>query len=72
MSKKVTPIIIGIIVALCIIAFYAYIILPDTTSFFGKIIMMIISVAFVLVTIYVVKQRVDEIESGEENDISKY
>ncbi len=72
MSKKITPIIIGIIVALCIIAFYAYIILIEITSFFGTIIMTIISVAFVLVTIYVVKQRVDEIESGEENDISKY
>ena len=70
-KKKIAPIVITVIM---IIYYYAYFGLMITVidSLIIKILMGIIPLALSGTMIYVCIQRINEINGGEEDDISKY
>ena len=56
-----------------ILFFWAFFILKDAyLSTFTKTLMAIIPLAFAMVNIYVLFERIKEIRSGEEDDLSQY
>lgn len=69
--KMLTPVVIGIVIAF-------YMMLWISTLFFldaPKIVIVLFGVpmlALLFLWIHVVKERLDEIRSGEEDDLSKY
>lgn len=69
--KMLTPVVIGIVIA-------CYMMLWISSLFFldaPKIVIVLFGVpmlALLFLWIHVVKERLDEIRSGEENDLSKY
>lgn len=69
--KMLTPVVIGIVIA-------CYMMLWISTLFFldaPKIVIVLFGVpmlALLFLWIHVVKERLDEIRSGEEDDLSKY
>ncbi len=72
MNKKfVAPIVIGIL--LCLYYFgilFALTLEGSSTILIG--VFTLIVVVLITVVIYVVKERIDEIKGGEEDDLSKY
>ncbi len=72
MNKKlIAPIVIGILLCL----YYFGIVFALTLEGISSIIIGILTVVVILligVVIYVVKERIDEIKGGEEDDLSKY
>lgn len=64
-----------VIVALCIIAYYmagALIVVKIHIPNVVKIIALIVSILLTIVIVIVLIERIKEIRSGEEDDISKY
>ncbi len=71
-KNMIAPIIVGILMAMYFL-FYFYIIAFVTDfNIFAVIVGLIIAIIFIALMIYTVKQRYSEIESGEEDDLSKY
>ncbi len=72
MSKKIIPpIIIGILICLFLCSYIFYILYTGVTGMFF-VIPIIVLISLVILTMFVVKERIKEIESGEEDDLSKY
>ena len=70
-KKMVAPIVITVIFVLYYCFFAALcIVMPIPIGI--RLLMGIIPLAFVGVIIYVLIERIDEIRSGEEDDLSKY
>lgn len=71
MKKMAAPLIIGAIVALYFMMWICTIFWMDAS---GIVILMVGMplVMLLLLWVYVVKERIDEIRSGEEDDLSKY
>ncbi len=71
MRKLIAPIvIICIAVAYYIIVGFCISYIP--APFGGKLLLFIIPAAFIGVSIYVLIQRINEVRSGEEDDLSQY
>lgn len=71
MKKIIAPLIVTALFVVYFVVYFAVLIfaIPD---FFVKIILGIIPLIFAIVMIYVCIQRIKEIRSGEEDDLSKY
>ena len=71
MKKMIAPIIITVIIIVYLLIYFGFVIwlIPDARI---KIILGIIPIAFCGTMIYVCAQRIKEIRSGEEDDLSKY
>lgn len=70
MKKIIVPTIITIIFILYFIIYFGFII--SLLDGFIKIALAVIPAGFTAVMIYVLVERIKEIRSGEEDDISKY
>ena len=71
-SKMIAPIIIAIILIVYYVAIAAAFVLIPDTAVIVKILMIIIPLALAGVAFAVTVERVNEIRSGEEDDLSKY
>lgn len=70
-KKIIAPIIIAVILV-CYYILYFVILLTLLPGLVIKLMLRIIPLIFAGVTIFVCIQRIDEIRSGEEDDLSKY
>lgn len=70
-KKLIAPIVITILLVIYLVSFFVtwiYVSVPVI----GKIIGSVIPLALIGVSIYVLIERIKEIRSGEEDDLSKY
>lgn len=67
----IAPIVIGIIVALYFFMWIVMIFSVEVNLFITLLIGLPL-IALLFLWIYIVKERIDEIRSGEEDDLSKY
>ncbi len=76
MNKKIiAPIVVGVLVCTYLCLYLIGVFFIDLSLGGTAILTLVFSaiiIASIFVMIYVVKQRVDEINGGEEDDISKY
>ena len=71
-NKIIAPIIIAaILIVYCVAIAAAFMLIPDLTVII-KLLMVIIPLALAGVAFAVTVERVQEIRSGEEDDLSKY
>lgn len=70
-KKLAAPIAIAVLLVLYYIAFFVFILALDIPALV-KLLMGIIPLAFAGCVIYVLVERIKEVRSGEEDDISKY
>ncbi len=72
MNKKfIVPIFIGLLICSYLIFFLFNIVDFGFFSIF-TVVATITIISLIILTVYLVKQRIDEIKGGEEDDISKY
>ncbi len=69
-KKLIAPIIITVIFILYFIVYFGFLI--TLLNGYLKYLLGIIPIAFTAVTVYVCVERIKEIRSGEEDDLSKY
>ena len=69
--KMLAPIIIGILIAFYMMIWISSLFFLDAPEFL-VILFGILMLALLFLWIHVVKERLDEIRSGEEDDLSKY
>lgn len=72
MKKLVAPIIITVLLIIAYILWGVSVALFLEVSIFLKLIWLIIPIILIGVCIYVLIERIIEIRSGEEDDLSKY
>ncbi|MBH1942109.1 hypothetical protein I5677_14500 [Mobilitalea sibirica] len=72
MKKMIAPILITIFILLYYIGFACLLIFIDGIPMYVKLLGGIIPLFFAGVGIYVLVERIKEIRSGEEDDLSKY
>lgn len=70
-KKMVAPIIIAVVLALYYIGFFAVCVIVPV-PFPINVLMGIVPLVIAGVIIYVLIERIEEIRSGEEDDLSKY
>ena len=70
-KKLIAPIVITIILVLYLIAYILGLIFIDM-PFIGKFIGALVLLGLIGVSVYVLIERIKEIRSGEEDDLSKY
>ncbi len=71
-NKKIAPIVIGCLLGvyyLVIFLMFAYFAIVESVF---ALILIVIPTAILGLIIYVVRQRIKEIDGGEEDDLSKY
>ena len=71
MKKYLVPIIISILVIIYLVLYFGLII-TTIENLFVKIIVGVLPVIFAGPMIFVLIERIKEIRSGEDNDLSKY
>lgn len=70
-KKMIAPIVIGVILGVYYMLFVILcLIIP--IPFWAKLLMVVIPLALAGVVIFVLVERINEIRSGEEDDLSKY
>ncbi len=75
MNKKIAPIVVGSLICIYLSAYIFFLLYICSVSQYFKFYIFLGTVTLIILvgmTLFVVKQRIDEIESGEEDDISKY
>ena len=70
LKKLITPIVVAAILILYFIVYFGFLI--TLLNGYLKYLLGIVPVAFAAVTVYVCVERIKEIRSGEEDDLSKY
>lgn len=70
-KKMIAPIVIGIIVSLYFFMWIVMIFSVEVNLFITLLIGLPF-IALLFLWIYIVRERIDEIRSGEEDDLSKY
>ena len=70
--KLAAPIVISVLVGLWLLGYAVLIFLVPAIPLWIKLLGAVIPLALLGVTIYVLCERIKEIRSGEENDLSKY
>ena len=71
-KKMIAPIIITLLIALYYIGISSLFIVVNDISMTVNLLFVIIPLVFASVMIYVLFNRIEEIRSGEEDDLSKY
>ncbi|MCI8670209.1 MAG: hypothetical protein HFI34_11950 [Lachnospiraceae bacterium] len=71
-KKMIAPIIITVLTVLYYIGIISVFMVVNDISMTAKFLFSIIPLAVVSVLIYVLISRIEEIRSGEEDDLSKY
>ena len=71
MKKYLAPVLVAIFMIIYFIIYFGFIITLIESLIF-KVIIGIVPVAFAGVMIFVLVERIKEIRSGEENDLSNY
>ena len=71
MKRLIAPVVITVLMVLILIG-YALTCLFIDFFLFGKIMGILVCMALVGVSVYVLIERINEIRSGEEDDLSKY
>ena len=69
-KKLIAPIIITVLLIIYFIVYFGFLI--TLLNGFLKYLLGIVPIAFAAVTVYVCVERIKEIRSGEEDDLSKY
>ena len=69
-KKLIAPIIITVLLILYFIVYFGFLI--TLLSGFLQYLLGVVPLALVAVTVYVCVERIKEIRSGEEDDLSKY
>jgi len=76
MSKNGRKIVAPVIIAFCVIVYYIIVVFVficiDGIPLFVKIPGILIPVAFIGVSVFVLRERINEVRSGEEDDLGKY
>ncbi|GAB6088094.1 hypothetical protein JCM11672_33660 [Alkaliphilus crotonatoxidans] len=72
LKKMIAPIVITAIILLYYIGFIIACIFLDGIPLYGKILGSVIPLLLAGICIYVLVERIKEIRSGEEDDLSKY
>ena len=70
-KKLIAPIVITVLLVLYLV-FFMFTWLSNPVPLIMKIIGTVVPLAFIGVTVYVLIERIKEIRSGEEDDLSKY
>ena len=70
-KKLIAPIVITVLLVLYLVLFM-FTWLSNPVPLIMKIIGTVVPLAFIGVTVYVLIERIKEIRSGEEDDLSKY
>lgn len=70
-KKKVAPILVGIFISLILIIYISAVMLVDFPIII-KIVLGLMLLALIGVMIHTVIERLEEIEEGEEDDLSNY
>ena len=72
-NKYIAPVIVGLITFACMFAILMVVLLdPFDDAGWLKWPIVIMFLAFNVITVYVVLERINEIKGGEEDDLSKY
>ncbi len=71
-SRKIAPIVVGIVMVIYFIVYFGFIVSVTNFNLVVFVIGGVITLALTITLIHVIIQRMNEIESGEEDDISKY
>ena len=71
MKRLIAPVVITILMVLILVC-YALACLIVDFFLYGKIMGILVCIALVGVSVYVLIERINEIRSGEEDDLSKY
>ncbi|MCH4285708.1 MULTISPECIES: hypothetical protein [Bacillota] len=70
-KKMIAPIVIGVIVSGYFLMWIAMVFCIEVNLFVASIIGLPL-IALLFLWVYIVRERIDEIRSGEEDDLSKY
>lgn len=70
LKKIIAPIIIAVLLIIYFIVYFGFLI--TLLNGYLKYLLGIVPVVFAAVTVYVCVERINEIRSGEEDDLSKY
>ncbi len=70
-GKLVAPIVVAVLTALYF-CFYLYLLWTSSLSLLGKWLGAAVLLALIGVTVFVLVERINEIRSGEENDLGNY
>lgn len=71
-KKMIAPILIAVLIILYYVIIAGVFILIEGIPMRGKLLLIIVPLALAGVMAGVLKSRIDEIRSGEEDDLSKY
>lgn len=71
-KKMIAPILIAVLIILYYVIIAGVFILIEGIPMWGKLLLIIVPLALAGVMAGVLKSRIDEIRSGEEDDLSKY
>ena len=71
-KKLIAPIVITILLVCYFIFYTAVSLLLDEIPIFGKLLFVIIPILLIILSIYMLFERIREIKGGEEDDLSKY
>lgn len=69
-KKLIAPIIVAIVLILYFIVYFGFLI--TLLNGYWKYLLGIIPIVFAVIIVYVCVERINEIRSGEEDDLSKY
>ena len=69
-KKLLAPILITVFLTFYFIVYFGFLI--SLLNGFIRLVLGILPIAFAIVTVYVCVQRIKEIRSGEEDDLSQY
>ncbi|MBE6716586.1 MAG: hypothetical protein E7573_06675 [Ruminococcaceae bacterium] len=69
-KKLIAPVIVAVLLIIYFIVYFGFLI--TLLNGFFKYILGIVPLVFVVLTVYVCIERIKEIRSGEEDDLSKY
>ena len=71
-QKKKTPVIIITFILLLYYLLFFFVVTYAVKSLIGKLILGIVPLALGIALIYVANERINEINGGQEDDLSKY
>ena len=69
-KKLLAPILVTVFIILYFIVYFGFLI--SLLNGFIRLVLGILPIVFAIVTVYVCVQRIKEIRSGEEDDLSQY
>ncbi len=71
-KKLIAPIVITILIVLYFIFYMSIGFIVDAFPLIIRIIMIVVPMGFMILAVYMLYERIQEIKGGEEDDLSKY